>query len=241
MKKSILLFSLLFFIKSSFSQNTNLDYKSAIKIANLSTFDESYPTKINDTSSNNLYTTKTTLQLLHPTVAFQWKTKKNNFHEIELTNFSINKVGTKTEVINDTTHTRQTVSDGNLRTISIAMRYEYICNFNKSKDTKLVPSLGFGINPYYQRNSYIPTISSSFSTSETGIGAKFFVTPRLTYYLLPKLFVDVNLPICITDSYMITNKDDNPALTAQDRTISSFNFQEFPKAFSGRIGIGLKL
>lgn len=242
MKNGILLFSLLILIKISFSQNTNLDYKNAIKISNLSTFDKTYnPINVNDTSTKNLYTTKTTVQILHPTVAFQWKAKKNNFHEIELTNFSISKVETKTEIINDTTHTQQTINAGNLRTIAIGMRYEYIWNFNKSKDTKWVTSLGFGINPYYQKSSYSPIVSTSFASSDSYAGIKTFLTPRITYYLLPKLFIDVNIPICITEAYIHTNKNDNPTIESNLRTISSIDFAEFPKVYSGRIGIGLKL
>ena len=87
MKNYILIILLLLFIKNGWTQNTNLDYKYAIKIYNLTTFDEYRESK----SDTTAYSTKT-LQILHPTVAFQWKTKKNNFHEIELTNFMLRGV-----------------------------------------------------------------------------------------------------------------------------------------------------
>lgn len=242
MKKCSLIILLLLFMKSGWPQNTNLDYKNAIKIYNLTTFEEySKSKKINDTSSNHFYYTTSTLQILQPTIAFQWKTKKNNFHEIELTSFMLGKLGTKTEIKNDTTNIGQTISGNDVISTSISARYEYILNFNKSKDRKLVPSLGFGINPYYRQNKYLPKISSSFPTSEKYFGAKVFLTPRISYYLTSKLFIDINIPICISEIYYTIDKDENPVLTVKQRTTSSTDFRGFPKIFSGRIGVGLKL
>jgi hypothetical protein len=237
-----LLFLVLLFIKSGWTQNTNLDYKYAFKIYNLTTFDEYERSRtINDTSSIQVDYTTTTLQILHPTIAFQWKTKKNNFHEIELTNFMLGKLTTKTENKDDTINNGQTVRGYDLVTTSISARYEYILNFYKSKESKFVPSLGFGINPYYRQNNYTPKNESSFSSSEQYFGAKVFLTPRLTYYLSSKFFLDINIPICFFDGYFLIDKENNPALPIQERTISTFNFNGFPKVYSGRIGVGLKL
>jgi len=242
MKKYTIIIILLLFIKSGWTQNTNLDYKIAIKIYNLTTFDEyERSRKINDISSTQFDYTTTTLQILHPTIAFQWKTKKNNFHEIELTSFILGKLATKTENKGDTANNGQTINEYDLVTTSISARYEYILNFNKSKDRKFVPSLGFGVNPYYRQNNYTPKISSSFATSEIYCGAKVFITPRLTYYLSSKFFLDINIPICIIDSYFLIDKENDPAIPTQERTITTFNINGIPKVFSGRIGVGLKL
>lgn len=242
MRKYALIFVLLLFIKSGWTQNTNLDYKYAIKVYNLTTYDEyERSRKITDTSSNDFSYTTTTLQILHPTIAFQWKTKKNNFHEIELTSFMLGKLVTKTENASDTTQNGQEINGYDLVTTSIAARYEYILNFNKSKDRKFVPSLGLGISPYYRQNNYSPKNPSSFSTSEIYFGANVFITPRLTYYLSSKFFIDINIPLCVLDSYFLKDKEDNPAVQVEERTISTFNLNGFPKVFSGRIGVGLKL
>jgi hypothetical protein len=242
MKKYILIILLLFSMKGGWTQNMNLDYKIAIKLYNLTTFDEYERSRtINDTSSNTVYNTTSTLQILHPTIAFQWKTKKNNFHEIELTNFILGKLTSNKENKSDTTINGQTKIGYDLVTTFISARYEYILNFNKSKDRKLVPSLGFSINPYYKQNNYSPKISSSYATSEIYFGAKVFLIPRLTYYLSSRFFIDVNIPICFLDSYYLIDKEDNPAVPLQERTISTFNFNGFPKIFGGRIGVGLKL
>lgn len=240
--KPLTLLLLIILVKTSWAQNTNLDYKSALKFYNLTTFEEQTKSRrLNDTSSYRYQYTNTTLQILHPTIAFQWKSKKNNFHEIELTSLMLDKIGTKTDIINDTTNNGQTISGNDITTTVISARYEYILNFNKSKDSKIVPSIGFGINPYYRQNNYSPKISSSFSTSEVSVGMRTFITPRLTYFVTSKLFIDVNIPLCFFDTFYFVDKEDNPAIPVQQRTITTFNYNQFPKIFSGRLGVGLKL
>jgi hypothetical protein len=240
--KQLTLLLMVITVKTSLGQNTNLDYKSALKIYNLTTFEEQIKSRrLNDTSSYRFQYTNTLLKILNPTIAFQWKSKNYNFHEIELTGLILGKNGTKTEIINDTTNNRQTINGGDLKTTVISVRYEYILNFNKSKDRKFVPSIGFGINPYYRQINYSPKITSSFPTSEISFGMRTFITPRLTYFLTSKLFIDVNIPLCVFDTFYLADKEDNPASPVQERTITTFNYNQFPKIFSGRIGIGLIL
>lgn len=242
MKKYLLIVILLLFLKSGWTQNTNIDYKYAIKAYNLTTYDEFERTRTSsDSSSSIIHYTSTSLQILHPTIAFQWKTKKNNFHEVELTGFMLGKLSTSKEISDDTLNSGQTTSGYDLFTTSISARYEYILNFNKTKNSKFVPSIGFGINPYYKQDNYSPKVSSLYPTSEIYIGTKVFVTPRLTYYLSSKLFFDINIPLCFIDSYFLIDKEDDPALPIEERTVTTIDFEAFPKVFSGRIGIGIKI
>ncbi len=244
MKNKLLTILLLtIIVKTGWSQqNTHLNYKAGIKIYNLANFDEQTKSRrLNDTSSYRYQYTNTTLQIFHPTIAFQWKSKKNNFHEIELTNLMFGKIGTITEIVNDTTNNRQTINGGDITTAAISIQYEYILNFNKSKDSKLVPSIGLGINPYYRQNSYNSKISSAFPASDISAGLRTFITPRFTYFVTSKLFIDVNVPICFFDTFYFSDKEDNPAFPIQQRKITTFNYNQFPKIFTGRIGVGLKL
>ncbi len=228
-----------FLISTGWSQNTNLDYRIGLKIYNLSTFEENFKSiQLSDTSSYQF--TNTSTQILHPTIAFQWKAKKNNFHEIELTNFVIGKTGAKTEFVADTNGI-PFVSGQDVVTTALSVRYEYILNFNKSKDSKLVPSLGFGVNPYFRKNKYSPLASSSFPASESSFGLRAFITPRVTYFITQKIFVDFNIPLCLFDNFILTEMRDNANLPVEQRTVSTYNFNQFPKFISGRIGIGIKL
>jgi hypothetical protein len=242
MRKTGVVILLLSIMTSGWTQNPNLDYKYAVKIYNLTSFEEYSKTKKPDeTSASSYYTTTSMLQILQPAVAFQWKTSRNNFREIELTSFMSGQVRTKTELKNDTADISQTVGDNKVLSTSVSARYEYIVNFNKQKDKKLVPSVGFGVNPYYRQNKNLPGVSSSFSATEKYLGVRLFITPGLSYYLTSKLFLNINIPLCVGEIYYMVDKDENPLYSANQRTTSSVNFSEFPKIFCGRIGVGLKL
>ncbi len=103
--KSLTLFLLLIVVKIGWTQNTNLDYKYALKIYNLTAFEEQTKSKrLNYTSSHHDQYTNTTFQILHPTIAFQWKSNKNNSHEIELTSFKMGKIRTRPENVMDTSN-----------------------------------------------------------------------------------------------------------------------------------------
>jgi len=242
MKAYSLLLTILILTKSGWTQNSNLNYKYALKVYNLTSFEEHNKSiSPNDTSSYRSQYASTSLQILHPTIAFQLRTSNNNFQEIELTTLRLERNVSKTEILNDTTNYARTLNGSKLTTTTISIRYEYILNFNKSKDAKLVPSLGFGINPYYRHNNYSPLISSSFPASEKHFGIRGFLSPRLTYYLTSKLFIDINIPICFFDANFHIENEKNPTISIPEQKNSSFNYTQFPKIFSGRIGVGLKL
>ena len=243
LKKTTLSFLfLLAFVKTSWSQNTNLNYHSGLKLYNTTIFEEqSKSMLVSDTSSVRFQYTNTNSQILHPSIAFHWKSKTNNFHEIELTNFMVNKVGTKTEYVSDTSASGQLVSGEYITNTALSLRYEYIAVLNKSKNSKVVPSIGFGVNPYFRRSSISYESATSFPSSNQSIGVRSFITPRVTCFLTSKLFLDVNIPICLFDNYILTESSDNPAVPISQRDISTYNFNQFPKFISGRIGLGIKL
>jgi hypothetical protein len=221
------------------AQNTNLDYKYAIKAYNLTSYYENTTGPTQSDSSTAVYTTND-LKILHPTLAFQWENSKRNFHELELTSFQLGKLSTLTD-LTGSSGTSSLTTGSNVIMTDIAFRYEYIVNFKKSETRKLVPSMGFGGGPYYRLYKYQPKVSSEFPSSQQDIGLGVFVTPRLTYYMTSRIFFDVNIPVCLFDFNYLVNKQDNPELELSERTTSEINIDMFPKNLSGRFGIGLKL
>lgn len=153
----------------------------------------------------------------------------------------VNKTGTRTEYVSDTSASGQLTSGEEIINSALSLRYEYIVAFNKSKDSKIVPSIGFGVNPYFRKSSIAYESSTSFPSSTQSIGVRSFITPRITYFLTSKLFLDVNIPICLFDNFILTESSDNPTVPISQRDISSYNFNQFPKFISGRVGIGIKL
>ena len=239
-------FTILFFLlfsAISWSQNSPLAYSKALKIYNLTTFDavtNSSPSP--DLPGISFNSTVKTFQLLHPTIAFQWKTKKReNFHEIELTNFTFRTTNAMEEKITDSLNSVQIISGSKETNFSIAARYEYIFTFFKTKDRKFLPSLGLGINSYFLQSSTRPKTADLFPVSDRIIGSKVFLTPRISYFITPKLFLDFNIPLCIIDVNLQTIKKQDPILPINQQSISTIRFQQFPSIFSARIGLGIKL
>jgi hypothetical protein len=221
------------------AQNTNLDYKYAIKAYNLTSYYKNVRSVSSETDSSTTDYTTSDLKILHPTLAFQWQNSDRNFHELELTSFVLGKLSTQTASISSNSY--HITAGSNVITTDIALRYEYIINFNKSETRKLVPSIGFGGSPYYKLYKYQPKIASEIPWSQQDIGLSIFVTPRLTYYMSSRIFFDVNIPVCLFDFNYLISHQDNPFLELSERTSSEINIDMFPKVYSGRIGIGLKL
>ena len=224
------------------SQNSNIDYKYSIKLYNLSRYEETEQSKfMNSTTHDYFFDKKNNLQIFHPTLAIQWRTKKNNFQEIELVDMKWEKQESTTQLRNDSTHGNMLLSGEKVAETSIALRYEYTFVFNKKKEKRFVPSLGLAASPYLQSYKSSPELSASFPTTERHTGLRMFVTPRITYFFKQKMFLDFNIPICIAQAEYSEEYTDNPSLPANQKQISSFDFNGIPKTFSARIGIGIKL
>ena len=242
MKNYFLIIIAILFINKAWTQNSNINYNYAVKIYNLSTFSD-LTFRRNDSSTllNQTEYRYTYFKALSPTIAIQSKTKKNNFREIELTNFTTNKTNSEKTIIFDTSGTNHPVYEANNITTNISARYEYVLNLNKLKEKKCLLSLGFGFNPFYKKDRFIPIVSSSFETSVQEIGVNAFVTPRFTYFISPKIFIDINIPICIINTVIQSQFIDNPQLAYNQRKITTANFNEIPRIYSARIGVGIKL
>lgn len=182
-----------------------------------------------------------TLQYLHPTLAFQWKSKNQNFNEVELINFYIKKNIGAREQLDSLGRVETILSTKILHSSAISFRYEYIVNFRKSKSSRFAPSLGYSGNPYFESEQFLPEKANEYKNGQITIGGRVSVIPRLIYYLGARFYMDLNLPICVMDMYYRVNQNENPSIPSNQRRISTFNFELFPKLLSARLGVGLKL
>jgi hypothetical protein len=241
MKNFCFLFLMFLIVNISPAQNSFLNYRMAVKGYNQSTYETRERSYGTGDTNVTYYESYRSFQLIQPAIAFQWKSGKSNFHEIEVSGIRLGKQGTKTDQYDKRTNVRQTVGGADIFQTSLAVRYEYILNFNKKADHKLVPSLGFGAGTQYSRVKQEPHISNSFPTASTQVSLKLYLTPRLTYYLNSKLFLDVNIPVCVSDWNTTVFHVENPAFTPSQQRSTNSTVTGFPKILSGRIGIGLKL
>ena len=111
MYKYALTISLSLLTTIGLAQNNHLDYKFGLKVYNLTSFEKNTKlTILDDVTGLSSEYTKKSLQILHPTIAFQWKSKKNNFHEVELTSLMFDKFSTKETYVQGPTDAPQIVS-----------------------------------------------------------------------------------------------------------------------------------
>jgi hypothetical protein len=191
MKKYIVLILAFIVVKTSWSQNTHLDNKYAVKVYNLTSYEELIKIKTSkDNPSVSIQNASKEFQIFHPTIAFQWLNKRKNFHEIELTNIKFRKIESEIDEIDHTAGTNQAIFASDLSAAYISLRYEYIFNLNKKDNKPYMASLGVGLNPYYIQNNYSTSVTTAFPISENHIGLKKFITPnKITKSKLPKFTI----------------------------------------------------
>lgn len=226
----------------SIAQSNNFDFRHGLKVYNMTSYQKNTEQTIYDNapSLSSNYEVKS-FQFLQPTIAFLWNSEKHNFHEVELTSLRFGKNDALTELYDDSNGSTQIIQGSSDYNVDISMRYEFILNLAKSKDWKLMPFIGFGANPYFNRISLTPKTSNLYPLSTMQTGIRGFVVPRLTYFINSKVFLDLNVPFCITDFNIERFENNNPSLTEEERVKSTLNFRQFPNRFSVRLGVGLKL
>lgn len=221
------------------AQNNKAENRFAIKIYNLTTWNKpSAPLRHYGFYHN--HNSYSNLQIAQPTLALQWKARHGHAHEAELTRLQLNKSESHREIIRDSTQPWPRISGGIYARTDISLRYEFIYQFHKTQK-KLRPSLGIGISPFYRRNNFAPYVSNEFSGSWWAGGLNAFITPRITYSLTNRLFLDLNIPVCLFDAGYHSFKENNPGVPAGEQADASFSFRWLPAFYSGRLGIGIRL
>ena len=220
-------------------EHKHLEYRYAIKLYNEVSYRESFD--ITSSSSQGVFRrTHETTNYLRPTFAFQWRNKRNNFHEIELNRFNIEKDYSEDRKYD--INGQHIVLDG-YRTITtnISVRYEYIIQFGKRKNSRLVPALGLGVNPYYLRQNFIPLTSNIFPQINAEMGFRTFLLPRLSYYFSKRFYLDLNIPLCVTDFSLLHQVIRDPSLPEHLQKYRIVELEAFPKMISARVGLGFKI
>ncbi len=236
--RAIILFISFFIVSLTSAQDAETPVKRSIKLYNLFSWEPNQVDRPYIDPSEQRETTS--LRLLHPTIGYNWQNKKGNGHEIELTNLRHQTTDTYSSMVDTTTGAVLQVLNGSrLIEIHLALRYEYMLNFNRTGISRWSPSLGAAISPYFRLYQDLP-IFFVFPTNEHRFGAMIFLVPRISYRISDRLHFDLNMPICFSDSYYKREPRYDPDLVAWKK-VSSFNFQSFPAFYSLRAGIGVTL
>jgi hypothetical protein len=219
------------------AQNPNLNYKYAIKLGNSSSYKSNFTTFGRSSARNDK-----TLQILQPLITLQRKTQNNNFVEIELSSLNINSNRSSFYVYNDSPPYNTSKEPlYKQRNTNIAVRAEYIFVYGKIKDKRLVSNVGVGLMTSYNKMNYISASPMLYSNSITTLGCSVYISPKLTYFLKSKYFIDLSLPLNLAEFSLNSSYNSNPKLDLNNRKTSTFNFDGLTTSFGFRLGFGIKL
>ena len=224
-----------------FAQNPNLDFTYALKAYNLTTLERKSEVRRTGNSDTGIIVENNELQLFRPTLAFQAKNKKGNIHEFELTRLEIGRQKDQESLSYQPGKDPIPLAGGKLTSTSIAVRYEYIRTFAKKQNSRFMPSLGFAIMPYYQRAHFTPIMSTFYANITTYVGAKGFLIPRINYSLSKRVYLDLNVPVCVVDAHVAMQRAQDPTLPAARQKSSTTNIDIPSEFFSLRLGVGVRI
>ncbi len=218
------------------AQNKNLSGgKYAVKLYNTASWLEH-----KEPFNSGIFTGNTTTEhfrYLHPSVAISVKNARGNFHELELSDLQFSRRNEESLL----TGIPLALAGSKIKTVNIALCYEYVINFFKKKNTRFMPAIGLAAMPYFERTSSTPVLSTDYPTSQLYTGVRAFITPRLTYAVSQRLFVDLNIPFCVVDMYLDKSVRNNPGMPVYEQSNEVFNFEAVPEFYSFRIGAGIRL
>lgn len=177
---------------------------------------------------------------MYPSFSLSYKNKRRNQHEVELNRANITNTDTYVEVINSAGN-KTYIPSQKFTTTQLRLRYEYILSFVKKPSAVLEPSIGFGILAYYERVNATPYQSTDFPTSVIYAGTRFTLTPRVSVNISKRVFVDINIPICLIDAGIAKQNIADPAIPARAQRYSIADVELFPSYYSLRIGAGLRI
>jgi len=203
---------------------------------------ESQTTDLNASGSNFARDEQQKYQLGYFSPAFTIGKENGNFHEFELSRFLINHEQEKTIITYDSLNRKELVSGERNTKLFFALRYEYNIALRKvAAEAKLQPYIGFSFRPYFERSMFTPLISSQFPTRENQLGVNFSIVPRINYNLKGNWYLDLNVPLQLTETNVNSLIRENPALPGEQRKTTTINFETLPLHLFLRFGVGLRL
>lgn len=202
------------------------DYKYAIKVYNTSSF---------NAKSNPFVGTLPTGKILSPSIVLMWQGKKRISQEVELGDFSWQKVFWVDGNGNPIKGQYQNWVD-------VALRYECLYKIG-NPNWRFSPIISAGINPYIKSVSTNPETSLVYPSSRLTVGARVNIIPRLNIRLTNRWFLDINTPINLFGQSIQRNVVENPSLPLNQQRNTYFDFAPFSgiSDISVRVGVGFRL
>ena len=216
---------------SALAQEKNTANPIAIKLYNQTTININSNRTAFDRNRMLFNPNGVDFQIFHPTIALEIKNKRKDVQEFEITDFDWTK--------NKTSFAAGAA--GKLMQIAIAFRYEYKLMLNKKQTKNWQASVGFAASPFFYYAYFIPEYTNDYPMKQSSFGVAAFVIPGINYKLSSKLFLDVNVPICLGVTSLENYNNVNPSLPFHSQKYSEFNYDAGFSWMSLRLGIGVRI
>ncbi len=225
MKNYLLLSSFLMFAIGSLAQRS---FQAKV-YQNTDYFNVSYyNSQTNSTRNSNV------LNFTRISLAFVINTSKNLTHEIEFLIPELSKSIYKVKLPLDYSFKEDDRMKSTISTYSF--RYELSkALFNRSK--KMVFNLGLGVNPYYTKTEYEPTVANVYYSFVQLYGASVNVIPRINFNITDKIVLDLNIPLKLYDLQNKETHVNNPSLPIRQQSSSEVTDVFFEQAYTIRLGM----
>jgi len=103
------------------------------------------------------------------------------------------------------------------------------------------PYVGLGVGFFFNYQEYIPKISNHYPRYFTKYSFRTFVNLGFKQKIYKNLYINVQLPIYITDYYILYDKLLNPSINTDDGTTKYNDFSYMPSLYLFKLGIGFKI
>lgn len=158
-----------------------------------------------------------------PLIGYSYSKNNKNAHTFQLNKLQfLSQTRVKFDTIND-----QIVGE-QFNTTSVAVSYIFSFILNKKENARLIPSLGFGITPYFHTYNSTPVISTLFPYRRTQVGSRYFMQPSLAYQISSKLFCNIGLNVNLLDKFILSEKVQNPSIPLRQQKITTFSTELLP-------------
>ncbi len=218
MKKKLLLILALVVLSVGYSQNEYLDYKYSFSTNLL--FKKQY---------NNIGGWTSEQYVSGLTASFSIMTERKNFHE-----FSLERIGFASNPIY--LYNGITIS----KNFNMELGYKYHINFVKNKNSRWIPSVGFGAHLVFDSRIGKSVPPNYFANRGNFVGLDHYVQPALTFHANKRLYFNVSIPLNIFTTSVSYWKTNNPSLENGDNQDVNFNFNTGLDYFQAKFGVGIK-
>jgi hypothetical protein len=157
-----------------------------------------------------------------PQVSYAWQSKCLGWHEVELGNIHLNKIGT----------TRQQ---------NFTLRYQYSIPLLTSRlKGRFQPFIGVGATNFNGFAQNVPEVPHLYRTSVSAINFRTYLAPGVNYSISERAFASVSIPVNFAAAQYTSNRVENPTWSPAEQRNSQFTFDAFRNpGFILRAGAGV--